>query len=199
MQGTSSAQSQSGSCSTAAVDNGCSFKVVVPSFSEDKLLNRFAIFVAGPTLSTPSTTTMKCAFINCVNPEVIQTDPCSVCDREVHHLCSNDLYDPGNISVRDACVAAWKAKNPPLGVNPSANNQLNTFDVVGWSPDTPHQLASQASSTESESAEVILPPGSQVCGDSYGIPLDIHHYRQISKRDNVWDVVDSRCRRPVSG
>ncbi|KAG2786180.1 hypothetical protein PC129_g13235 [Phytophthora cactorum] len=73
------------------------------------------------------------------------------------------------------------------------------FDVVGWSPDTPHQLASHASSTESESAElsccqsseVTLPPGSQVCVDSYGIPLDVHHYRQIGKQDNVWDVLGS--------
>ncbi|KAG3115437.1 hypothetical protein PI125_g5526 [Phytophthora idaei] len=93
----------------------------------------------------------------------------------------------------DVCVAAWKAKNLPLGVNPSANNQLNTFDVVGWSPDKPHQLARQASSTESESAElpwgqvseVTLPPGSQVCVDSYGILLDVHHYRQIGKWDNL--------------
>ncbi|KAF1778328.1 hypothetical protein GQ600_26837 [Phytophthora cactorum] len=133
---------------------------------------------------------MKCGFISCVNPELTQTDPCSVCDSEVHHLCSNDLHDPSNISVRfcsDACVAAWKTNNPPLGVNPSANNQLNTFDVVGWSPDTPHELASQASSTESESAEpscsqsseVTLPPGSQICVDSYGIRLDVNHYRQI--------------------
>ncbi|KAG3237495.1 hypothetical protein PI124_g17523 [Phytophthora idaei] len=142
---------------------------------------------------------MRCAVINCVNPEMTQTDPCSVCDRGAHHLCSNDLHDSGNISVGDACVAAWKAKNPPLGVNTSANYQINTFDVVGWSPDTPHQLASQASSTESESAElsccqsseVTLPPGSQVCVDSYGKPLDVHHYRQIGKQDNVYDVLGS--------
>ncbi|KAF1790740.1 hypothetical protein GQ600_22552 [Phytophthora cactorum] len=41
---------------------------------------------------------MKCVFSDCINPELTSMDPCSVCERGGHHLCSNDLYDPGNIA-----------------------------------------------------------------------------------------------------
>ncbi|KAI9995973.1 hypothetical protein PInf_013151 [Phytophthora infestans] len=112
---------------------------------------------------------MKCAFINCVNPGLSQTDPYSVCDREVHYLCSNDLHDPGNISVGDAFH----------------EDLLDAFDAAGWSPGTPHQQDSQPSITESETLDL---DHFTVCVDSYGIPLDVHHYRQVDKRDNVWDV-----------
>ncbi|EEY61380.1 uncharacterized protein PITG_01676 [Phytophthora infestans T30-4] len=147
----------------------------------------------------PPQPTKKCAFINCVNPELSQTDPCSVCDREVHHLCSTDLHDSGHRSVRfcsDACVAAWKTKNPPPEVMPSTKDQLDAFDAAGWSPGAPHQQNSQSSITESgtlelscsQSSEETTPPGSQVWTHSYGIPLDVHHYRHVGKRDSVWDV-----------
>ncbi|KAG3216481.1 hypothetical protein PC129_g12674 [Phytophthora cactorum] len=106
---------------------------------------------------------------------------CARAQEQYHHRCCRDCC-----LCSDACVTAWKVKNPPPGVTPSANNPLSAFDVVGWSPDAPHQLASQASSTESEPAEPscsqaseeTLPPRSQVCMSSYGIPVDFHHYRQ---------------------
>ncbi|KAF1787328.1 hypothetical protein GQ600_10769 [Phytophthora cactorum] len=45
---------------------------------------------------------MKCAFTGCANPALVVTDPCSVCERGVHHLCFNDLYNPGNIYTSNA-------------------------------------------------------------------------------------------------
>ncbi|KAI9979749.1 hypothetical protein PInf_027989 [Phytophthora infestans] len=121
---------------------------------------------------------MKCAFINCVNHALSQTDPCSVRDIEAQDLCSNDLHSPGNLSVRratlkvifDACVAAWKTKNPPPKAMPFTKDQLGAFDAAGWSPGAPHQQDSQSSIPESEtlelscsqSSEETTPPGSQV-------------------------------------
>ncbi|KUF64610.1 hypothetical protein AM587_10016903 [Phytophthora nicotianae] len=43
---------------------------------------------------------MKCAKVDCEWGEVLQTDPCSVCGRQVHHICSNDIYDGGELSKR---------------------------------------------------------------------------------------------------
>ncbi|KAL3662130.1 hypothetical protein V7S43_012931 [Phytophthora oleae] len=46
---------------------------------------------------------MKCASVDCSRPELTVTDPCVVCERGVHHLCSNDIYD----SAR--CLSAFVA------------------------------------------------------------------------------------------
>ncbi|KAL3656520.1 hypothetical protein V7S43_018600 [Phytophthora oleae] len=49
---------------------------------------------------------MKCAFVDCINPKLPAIYPCSVCEREVHLVCSNDLYDPDNI----ACFVCVRLK-----------------------------------------------------------------------------------------
>ncbi|KUF91040.1 Folate-Biopterin Transporter (FBT) family [Phytophthora nicotianae] len=53
---------------------------------------------------------MKCAFVDCINPKLSTLYPCTVCERQVHHLCSNDLFDPENIAVhhRNASEDAWE-------------------------------------------------------------------------------------------
>ncbi|KAE9193721.1 hypothetical protein PF004_g20930 [Phytophthora fragariae] len=131
---------------------------------------------------------MKCSFTGCANPELTKTDPCSVCKRAVHHLCSNDLFDPGNLAVRTSCVDKWKAGILPPATS-AVDDQPVTFEIVGWSPGSPAQLSSASVGLSfSQSSEETLPPDDRPCVDSYGIPLDVHHYRQLGKRDNVWDV-----------
>ncbi|ETP47716.1 hypothetical protein F442_06390 [Phytophthora nicotianae P10297] len=107
-------------------------------------------------------------------------DLCSICYRPGHHLCSNDLFDPGNIA---------KAKNLPEATV-AEDAQRVAFDIVVWSQDSSVQQASQeaAEPPTSQSSEEALPPESPVAVDSYGIPLDVHRYRQPGKRDDVWDV-----------
>ncbi|KAI9991368.1 hypothetical protein PInf_019049 [Phytophthora infestans] len=69
-----------------------------------------------------------------------------------------------------------------------------TFETMGWSPDSSCQESSQTASSGStepffcQISDATLPPDTPACVDSYGIPLDIHHSRQLGKRDNVWDV-----------
>ncbi|KAI9994682.1 hypothetical protein PInf_011508 [Phytophthora infestans] len=137
---------------------------------------------------------MKCSFVDCINPGLTKTDPCSICDQPVHPLCSNDLCDPGNIAVRfcsSTCVAEWKSKS--LMVTNAADDRI-TFETTGWSPDSSCQQSSQTASSGStepffsQISDATLSPDPPACVDSYGIPLDIHHYRQLGKRDNVWDV-----------
>eukprot|EP00644_Phytophthora_capsici_P003023 jgi/Phyca11/103287/e_gw1.7.720.1 len=133
---------------------------------------------------------MKCAFVDCVNPELPTLYPCTECEREVHHLCLNDLYDPGNIAVHfcsTQCVSSWKAHT---GVEP-----IN--ETVGLaSGESRRQIASQDSEctvTESEEGDcsqssVGSSGETRARVDAYGIPVEIHHYRQLGKRDDVWDI-----------
>ncbi|KAG1713242.1 hypothetical protein DVH05_000962 [Phytophthora capsici] len=43
---------------------------------------------------------MKCAKTGCEWGDVPQADPASVCRRQVHHLCSNTVYDGAELSKR---------------------------------------------------------------------------------------------------
>lgn len=125
----------------------------MPPCWEVLLLDHFAIFFADPTLSTALTITASTTM------------------KEVRHLCSNGLLNTGNISVRDSGAAEWKAKRPPFGVTSPVYDQLQAFNVAHWSPNAPHKLANQTTSTESEtvklpcsqSSGLTMPPGSQVC------------------------------------
>ncbi|KAG3156089.1 hypothetical protein PC128_g21951 [Phytophthora cactorum] len=47
---------------------------------------------------------MECANHDCAFAELTTTDPCVVGGRAVHHLCSNELYDAGNLSERICCA-----------------------------------------------------------------------------------------------
>ncbi|KAE8958752.1 hypothetical protein PR003_g32205 [Phytophthora rubi] len=100
---------------------------------------------------------MKCSFTGCANPELTKTDPCSVCKRAVHHLCSNDLFDPGNLAVRTSCVDKWKAGILPPATS-AVDDQPVTFEIVGWSPGPPAQLSSASVGLSfSQSSEETLP------------------------------------------
>ncbi|KAL3659264.1 hypothetical protein V7S43_015842 [Phytophthora oleae] len=136
---------------------------------------------------------MKCSFVDCVNPELPTLYPCSVCEREVHHLCSNDL---DNIAVHfcsASCEFTWKSKTGAT----SSNTEPAVFEIVGWaSGSSRRQQASQSSdstvtepeeiSSSQSSLESFSDHTSQV--DAYGIPAEIHHYRQLGKWDQVWNI-----------
>ncbi|KAF1777849.1 hypothetical protein GQ600_18965 [Phytophthora cactorum] len=110
-------------------------------------------------------------------------DPCSVCQHRVHRLCSNDLYDPGNLSVCTVCVEQWKADNPSPKTAVLYHQPI-TFEIVGWPPES----SAVARFCSAANRRRTLPPGHWPCVDLYGIPLDVHNYRQLGKRDNVWVV-----------
>ncbi|ETO81561.1 hypothetical protein F444_04151 [Phytophthora nicotianae P1976] len=50
-----------------------------------------------------------------------------VCEGEVHHLCSNDLFDPENLAVHPQCVFSWKAQTEAK----SKNDGPEAFEIVG--------------------------------------------------------------------
>lgn len=137
---------------------------------------------------------MKCAFVDCVNPELPTLYPCTVCERQVHHLCSNDLFDPENIAVHFCsaqCVSSWKAQPGETSVY----DDQDAFEIVGPGQSL-RQLARQDSEstiTESEDSgcsqsSLDSTSDSRVRVDAYGIPVEVHHYRQLGKRDDVWDI-----------
>ncbi|OWZ01796.1 hypothetical protein PHMEG_00026754 [Phytophthora megakarya] len=136
---------------------------------------------------------MKCAFVDCINPEVPTMYPCSVCEREVHHVGSNELFDPDNTSIHASCVSNRKANEGAASRNPGPA----VFEIVGWAPSrSRHQQASQDSESTMTEPEEVGSSQSSVESTSddrsrvvpYGIPLEIHHYRQLGKRGSVWDV-----------
>ncbi|ETN13244.1 hypothetical protein PPTG_22321 [Phytophthora nicotianae INRA-310] len=51
----------------------------------------------------------------------------SLCEGEVHHLCSNDLFDPENLAVHPQCVFSWKAQTEAK----SKNDGPEAFEIVG--------------------------------------------------------------------
>ncbi|ETL24234.1 hypothetical protein L916_21753, partial [Phytophthora nicotianae] len=130
---------------------------------------------------------MNCASVDCVNPELPTLYPCTVCERQVHHLCSNDLFDPENI----ACVFSWKAHPGERSVY----DDPDAFEIIGPGQSR-RQLASQDSEstiTESEDSgcsqsSVDSTSDSRVRVDAYAIPVEVHQYRQLGKRDDVWDI-----------
>ncbi|KAL3664252.1 hypothetical protein V7S43_010579 [Phytophthora oleae] len=71
---------------------------------------------------------MKSGFVDCVNPELLTLCPCSVCEREVHHVCPNDPFDPDNIAVHAQCLSTWKAQTGAT----SSDAEPVTFEIVGW-------------------------------------------------------------------
>ncbi|KAG3035188.1 hypothetical protein PC120_g931 [Phytophthora cactorum] len=109
-------------------------------------------------------------------------DPCSVCKHGVHHLSS--------------CVEQWKKRNTSGSPNAVSSEKV-TYEIVGWSKGTSlRQQASQdSSSTVTEPEEPLSSQSTvddsaepRVRVDAYGIPMKVHFYRQIGKRDKVLDV-----------
>ncbi|OWZ11611.1 hypothetical protein PHMEG_00015340 [Phytophthora megakarya] len=108
-------------------------------------------------------------------------------------MCSNDLYDAGNIAVRlcsTMCVDKWKAKYKPALTDGTAKT---TCEIVGWSQNLCFNIKpaktppSEEVSNSQSSADDTM--DSNVRVDAFGIPLEVHHYRPLGKRDSVWDVV----------
>ncbi|ETL99118.1 hypothetical protein L917_03989 [Phytophthora nicotianae] len=159
-----------------------------------KLGHPFSKFLLDQEANQVCGTLMKCAFVDCINPKLSTLYPCTVCERQVHHLCSNDLFDPENIAVYFCsvqCVSSWKAHPGEKSVY----DDPDAFEIVGPGQSR-RRLASQDSeSTIAESEDsgcsqssVDLTSDSRVQVDAYGIPVKFHHYRQLRKRDDVWDI-----------
>ncbi|ETL92898.1 hypothetical protein L917_08854 [Phytophthora nicotianae] len=152
---------------------------------------------------------MKCADPDCTCAELTTTDPCIVCGRGVHHICSNELYDSGKLSERfcsAACVYQWKTViSPPSSAadsdiepreslgQPSQVSQLSVSQEAFLPLTQPTQAATTPSVTDLTEARVFSPvsschssPSSGV--DAFGIPLGVVLYRQENCRHEVWDV-----------
>ncbi|POM78013.1 Hypothetical protein PHPALM_4515, partial [Phytophthora palmivora] len=122
---------------------------------------------------------MKCASIDCSCEELTATDPCVVCGRGVHHICSNELYDSGALSERfcsASCLYQYKTvTSPPSGALES-----------GFEAQEMPSSSSQVSQSSTSSGV-----------DVYGIPLEIIHFRQQNSRHEVWEMAH-RLATPVS-
>lgn len=46
----------------------------------------------------------KCAAVNCEWGEGLSVEQCPSCSNYVHHMCSNELYDGGDLSERFCSV-----------------------------------------------------------------------------------------------
>lgn len=83
-----------------------------------------------------------------------------------------------------SCVTNWRAKNLSAGTV-AADDRRHTFEIVGLAPESSQELAVSQDSTDttelmsSQSSEATLPPDSPVGVDSYGIPIDVHHFRDL--------------------
>ncbi|KAE9278236.1 hypothetical protein PF008_g28662 [Phytophthora fragariae] len=147
---------------------------------------------------------MKCASSDCSCEELTATDPCVVCGRGVHHICSNDLYDHGNLSERfcsATCVYQWKTStSSPV----SAESDNKSHMLFGRSSQASVLSESQASGaplgqpdqslvvdltvTSATSPSSSCHSSSSSGVDAFGIPMEVYHYRQQNCRHNVWDI-----------
>ncbi|ETP41374.1 hypothetical protein F442_11442 [Phytophthora nicotianae P10297] len=91
---------------------------------------------------------MKCAKVDCEWGEVPQTDPCSVCGRQVHHICSNDIYDGGELSKRRQCVRKFFSTDsdsqeftPSSTSDISRSSQDAVIDLSQAEPDNGAEIA----------------------------------------------------------
>ncbi|KAG6954358.1 hypothetical protein JG688_00012389 [Phytophthora aleatoria] len=74
---------------------------------------------------------MKSASPDCSCEDLTKTDPCVMCGRAIHHICSNDLYDAGRLSERfcsASCLYQWKTVVSPSSA--SAGNVPEAHEVV---------------------------------------------------------------------
>ncbi|ETN17416.1 hypothetical protein PPTG_05225 [Phytophthora nicotianae INRA-310] len=72
------------------------------------------------------------------------------------------------------CVSSWKARPGEKSVY----DDPDEFEIVG-----PGQSLRQLASQDSESTIT-----DRVRVDAYAIPVEVHQYRQLGKRDDVWEI-----------
>ncbi|ETP04263.1 hypothetical protein F441_18919 [Phytophthora nicotianae CJ01A1] len=89
------------------------------------------------------------------------------------------------------CVSSWKARPGEKSVY----DDPDEFEIVG-----PGQSRRQLASQDSEStiteledsgfsqSSVDSTSDSRVRVDAYAIPVEVHQYRQLGKRDDVWEI-----------
>ncbi|ETO68014.1 hypothetical protein F444_15127 [Phytophthora nicotianae P1976] len=124
---------------------------------------------------------MKCADPDCTCADLTTTDPCIVCERGVHHICSNELYDSGKLSERfcsAACVYQWKTLTSPP--SSAADSDIEPRESLGQ--------PSQVSQLENIFSRFFIHSSPSSGLDVFGIPLGVDHYRQENCRHEVWDV-----------
>ncbi|KAL3658147.1 hypothetical protein V7S43_016779 [Phytophthora oleae] len=72
---------------------------------------------------------MKCAAAGCSWTDVPTTNPCSVCGRQVLHMCSNDIYDGAELSKRfcsrDCVRAFFAAESDSQELTPSSTSGIS--------------------------------------------------------------------------
>ncbi|ETI39260.1 hypothetical protein F443_15150 [Phytophthora nicotianae P1569] len=124
---------------------------------------------------------MKCADPDCTCADLTTTDPCIVCERGVHHICSNELYDSGKLSERfcsAACVYQWKTLTSPP--SSAADSDIEPRESLGQ--------PNQVSQLENIFSRFFIHSSPSSGLDAFGIPLGVVHYRQENCRHEVWDV-----------
>ncbi|RQM21676.1 hypothetical protein B5M09_010633 [Aphanomyces astaci] len=75
-----------------------------------------------------------CVATGCDLDTSLATDPCSVCGKPVHHICSNDIApDPEEASLRYCSVACYGGVGGPKPVN-IPSQPAEVVDLTGDSP-----------------------------------------------------------------
>ncbi|GMF43490.1 unnamed protein product [Phytophthora fragariaefolia] len=145
--------------------------------------------------------TMKCASVNCSWTELTTTDPCVVCGRGVHHLCSNELYDGRSLSERfcsASCLYQWNTVTSPgpasvpiesdirdLRNSISQDTVLSTSQASSSVPlsqqnDSTSQYPSDTSVVDltvaSTASSIISSSPSNSLVNAFGIPLEHAHF-----------------------
>ncbi|GMF80514.1 unnamed protein product [Phytophthora fragariaefolia] len=116
---------------------------------------------------------MKCAKIDCHWGDLAETAPCSVCGRQVHYLCSNELSTKPDVDLSKSLACIRKFFNED-----SESQELTPSSTSGIS------CASDATVTDLAQAEVEREPE-----PTHGVPSHITHKRPDKAIDPVWDFI----------
>ncbi|KAG1711377.1 hypothetical protein DVH05_008631 [Phytophthora capsici] len=121
---------------------------------------------------------MKCSKVDCGCSELHKTDPCSICSRPVHHLCSNDICGDEDLSKRFCsyeCLARYK------GLDVGTTGSSTPVSSQGVS------VSSQA--TELDAEDLTITEHDDTSAPTLGIPESVVHFRPRKARDKIWDVI----------
>ncbi|GMG15509.1 unnamed protein product [Phytophthora fragariaefolia] len=164
---------------------------------------------------------MKCASVTCSWTELTITDPCVVCGRGVHQLCSNELYDGGSLSERFCsapCLYQWKTVTSPgpasvpieseirdLRDSISQDTVLSTSQASSVPLSQQNDYTSQYPSDTSVVDLAVASTASSITSsspsnslvDAFGIPLEHANFCQPTGRHDIWKV-SHRLTRPCT-
>ncbi|KAG1704934.1 hypothetical protein DVH05_004961 [Phytophthora capsici] len=118
---------------------------------------------------------MKCSKVDCGCSELNKTDPCSICSRPVHHLCSNDICGDEDLSKSYECLARYK------GLDVGTTGSSTPVSSQGVS------VSSQA--TELDAEDLTITEHEDTSAPTLGIPESVVHFRPRKARDKIWDVI----------